>query len=567
MKKLLLTGLAGLCCVLHSTAQVDFNELEEVTSTYLIKNVHFQKSAGDSMTLTNILVRDGLIHKVGQNLQPPFDARTINADSMYAYPSFIDALSHAGILKKEEGKRPDVKFPGAPPDDIAGITPQNKALDVFNPSDNTLKDLRESGFAIAHSVPRGKMLPGKGAVISLQGNNKDAMAIRDDASVYFQFERTRGLYPSTVIGIMAKWRDLYRNAEIAAQHATLYESSGGGVARPKVSEAIKALVPLTNGDESLFVQARNSKDVFRALELQKELGHKMVLANIEQGWYALDAIRASGAPVVLSAKLPKPDKEKKKGKAEKGEKKKSDQPMDPEKEALKKRKAESLKAYESQAAVFEKAGIPFAISMMDTKGKDLKANLKRMMAAGLSEKGAMAAMTTHPASLLGISHLAGSIEEGKLANIFITDKPYFDDDAHIKYIFVDGHFEELKIKTKKVKGKEGESEEPADAVFGRWAFEVEIPGQTQTGKIVIDKNDGDYAISVTGDDDPDDVDEARDIDISGRNLTFTIDIEDDGVTMEVDFDIEVDDDTFEGTVSVGEFGSFAITGIKYNDPD
>ena len=113
-------------------------------------------------------------------------------------------------------------------------------------------------------------------------------------------------------------------------------------------------------------------------------------------------------------------------------KKKAKKEENPETKMLKEKKKKSHDEYVSQAAMFEKQRINFSFSTLDTKSKDIRSNILRMVKGGLSENGALAALTTNPASLLGISAMAGTVEQGKIANIFITDKPYFEEKSKIQ---------------------------------------------------------------------------------------------------------------------------------------
>ena len=164
---------------------------------------------------------------------------------------------------------------------------------------------------------------------------------------------------------------------------------------------------------------------------------------------------------------------------------------------LKKKKKQSHDEYVGQAAMMEKKGIKFSFSSLDTKSKDIRPNLLRMVEGGLSEKGALAALTTNPASLLGISNMAGTVEKGKIANLFISDKPYFDKEAKIKYLIIDGKLKENKEKKKKKK-KEGSGE--AVTMAGNWSYEVETPGEGQSGRMVIEGSGEDLEIKVNSSD-------------------------------------------------------------------
>ena len=219
---------------------------------------------------------------------------------------------------------------------------------------------------------------------------------------------------------------------------------------------------------------------------------------------------------------------------------------------LKERKKKSHDEYVSQAAMFEKQKINFSFSTLDAKSKNIRNNILRMVKGGLSENGALAALTTNPASLLGISAMAGTVEQGKIANIFITDKPYFEEKAKIKYLIIDGEVKHNKEEKKK-KGDGGTVE-----LAGKWSYEVEIPGETQSGTMIIKGSGDDLEVSTNSSDEPADFIDGTNMSLDGSALSFDINV--DGMTYSISVDF--DGDTFEGTVSLGEFGTFPMTGSK-----
>ncbi|MFQ5652252.1 MAG: hypothetical protein ACE5IY_20170 [bacterium] len=60
---------------------------------------------GRSIENGTIIVRDGVITKVGADVAIPADARTWDYAGMTVYPGLIDGYSQLGIEKKKEKKR------------------------------------------------------------------------------------------------------------------------------------------------------------------------------------------------------------------------------------------------------------------------------------------------------------------------------------------------------------------------------------------------------------------------------------------------------------------------------
>jgi len=574
MKKLKLSLIVVLCLSLHYlSAQVDYDKVGEVTSSFYLQNVHIVQSPGKIIEGGAVLIKDGIIQQVGSAVKIPYDAEVIKADSMYVYAAFIDGLSHAGVKKEENNEeRPKVRFPGDPPDEVAGITPGKEVATLYDAKESSVSKMREAGYGIAHVVPRGKMLPGYGSIVSLSGNADKNTMLMENVSLFSQFKTSRGVYPGTIIGIIAKYKDLYRNATYKMKHNKSYVMSPQGMERPDISDAEAAFFPVIENKMPVFFVTEKHKDIARAIQLKKELGFDMVVADVEQGYGMHKKLKGMNIPVLLSLSLPKEIKEDKKekdkkekaedGKEKKEEKKKEEkiEKKTPEQIALEKRKKESYDQYITQAAVMEKDGIPFAFSMINSKPKELQATIRRMIAAGLSEKAALAALTTNAAKLLKIQNIAGTVEQGKMANLMVSDKPFFEEGAMIRYMFVDG--QKFSYEAKKKKAKKNSEGEEVD-VEGVYSYEATVPGEVQTGTMRIEKDGDNYKVIIISDNDPTDEDKGENVNLDGNNLTYTLDLE----GMILAFDVEFSDDEFDGTVSVGEFGSFPLTGTKKSDPE
>lgn len=361
------------------------NEPKQVTSTFALQNVTIVQAPGKMIEGGTVVVKDGLIHAVGKNVSIPFDAKKVKADSMYVYAGFIDGASHVGIPKvenKEEGRRrnrSEIKNPGNPPNDKAGIQPERPVRDLIKADEKSIADMRKLGFTTAHVVPDGKMLPGKGAIVMLAGESVNDMILVENTALFAQFKGAGGVFPNTVIAVMSKFRDLYKQAEQAKAHEAAFMKSPSGLKRPTSDPVLEAFYPVIDGKQAIFMKASNMKDLSRAMVLQKELGYELVLTEVKQGWNYTDQMK--DAKVFLSLDLPKAPKEDKKKEKEE-EKEKTAEEL--EKEAMEKRRAERMKQFETQASTLAGKGINFGFSTLDAKAKDIRANLGRMIEGGLS---------------------------------------------------------------------------------------------------------------------------------------------------------------------------------------
>ena len=557
MKKLSLHILVLLLTPVICFSQVDYDKIKKATNKLFIKDVIIHDKPGSKIEYGAILIEDGIIKQIGKRLSEPDDALILSADSLHVYPAFIDALSHTGIKKDEDGERPKVKFPGAPPDDVAGITPGKSAFTDINAESGDIKSLRELGFGISHVAPRGRMLPGQTAVISLSGKSKNEILLKENLANYTQLRSARGVFPSTMIGVLTKFRELYKQAEGADIHLTKYKASPVGMQRPSYSDAITAMIPVTKKKQKVFFKAESAKDVHRVLALKKELGFDLVLTDVKQAYPVIDKIKSFNVPVMVSLDLPEKPEEEKEDKDDE-EDKKDNEFTDEEMMQLKERKAKAYQEYVGQVSQMEKAGINFGFSWIKAKPKKMQENIQTLIENGLSEETALKGLTTVPAQILGISNIAGTAEKGKMGNLIISTAPIFEKDAKIKFMIVDGEVFEYEIKKKKKKSSSGEEVE----IAGTYSYEITQFGAN--GTFIISKDDDNYKVIMTDADDGSEL-EAKNVEREGNNLAFDLKIEEDGFSMDVSVSLDFEEEDYEGNVST-DFGAAPIEGSKI-DPN
>jgi len=534
-------------------SQSDPSGERRVTGTYAIKNATVTTAPGKTISGATILIKNGLIEAVGTNIRIPIEAQIIEGDSLFIYPGFIDGASSSGVSKPADPERPSNFDPSNPPDENAGITPWRNVLDNFDFKNSQVSDWRKSGFTIAQIVPDGGMLPGKSAIVVL-GGNASTNILAQNTAVNAKFRGAgggRGSYPGTQLGIMAKFRDLYKNAEYSAQHQRLF-ASNSGLNRPEVNKTLQAFYPVIDKSIPILFEVSNDLEIRRALSLQKENGFRLVLVGVTEADMVINEIKSANAQVLLSMKLP--DDKITKAKTEE---------LSEEMQARTKRAKEAYENSLKQAGLLEKAGIPFGFTSMGGKSTDLTKNLKLMVENGLSENGALAALTTLPANILGIQKFAGTIEKGKLANMVIFTAPMLSDGAQIKHVVADGYIFDYEAKPKKVAN--GNSENGAVNINGEWEYTSDTPAGSSGGIMTIKKEGDSYKGNITYDNPAGNGtanSEMKNISVSGNYLTFSFDVAAGGMSLEVTVSGDIDGNQFSGNMSLADFGSFPLNATK-----
>ncbi|SFT49571.1 Imidazolonepropionase [Algoriphagus locisalis] len=555
MKKPLL--YAGVFCIMVSglfsytsaQAQSDPTGKKPITDTYAITNATVFTSPGQAGVKATVLIKDGLIQGVGSNLTLPKETKTIAGDSLFIYPGFIAGASDVGITRPKDPDRPDDFVSSNPPDEIAGITPWRSAVDQFSIKDSKVDDLRKVGFTVAQITPDGGMIAGKTAIILL-GSENSTNLLKENTALAANFRGSRGMYPGTAVGVMAKFREVYDNTKLTSERSQKY-STVAGLKRPEITPTYSAMQEVTSGQIPVMFTTSSELEIRRAINLQKEKGFKLVLTGLEEYEGVLDVIKASGAAVLVKLEIPD-------DKAIKAMK-------DDASEEVKALNARVKKAYDdaiAQASKLEEAGIPFAFSTVGVKSGDIMKALQKMIENSLSEEAALAALTTNPASILGLSKVAGSIEKGKMANLILSTDSLFAEDSQIKHVVVDGIIFDYETKPKK-KASTGGNSDGSVKIDGNWEYTSESPAGSGTGVLAIQKDGTSYTGTITYDD-PSGSGKATapisNVVLDGSSLSFSFTVTANGMEILVNVTGEVSEGSYDATMSVGEFGSFPFNG-------
>ncbi|MDZ4701636.1 MAG: amidohydrolase family protein [Rhodothermales bacterium] len=543
--------------------------LPPVTRTYAIVNARIVQAPGRVIPRGTVLVRDGLITGVGAGVSVPFDAEVIPGDSLVVYAGFIDGLSNAGIpAPKPENTNttaPDVSR-SDPPDAAAGIQPERFAHAMIDPEDSSIAELRNAGFTAAHIVPYGNMLPGSGAVVLLDGTSAGRMVLASDVSMFFQFDGARRVYPATPMGVMAKFRQLYREAERRQHMETLYASSARGIARPAYDPVHYAFFPVIAGEKPVFIYADNALEIYRALRLQQALGFKIMIGGLYQAFDALDQLAAANVPLFLTLKLPNdvPDSGKKDSvlttdstphsagfnpnfrTTSYGE-------VAAETQNLAARQAIFRQQYIQTAADLHEAGLRFGFTTKEVKPADIHKNLRKMVKAGLPEDAALAALTTDTAGLLGLSDNLGTVETGKIANLVVANGPLFAEKTALRLVFVDG--KKFEVEAKKPDSARKDTTAAGVNAIGSWEFVAETAGMrgilTFTGS--PDAMDGNLEAEGQT------LRPLQNVAFTGNQLSFEFFIEEMGAIKAA---LVIDGNTLDGTFTTDDDSILAVTGSR-----
>jgi imidazolonepropionase-like amidohydrolase len=409
-------------------------------SRLAIRDARVYTVSGPVLEKTTVLIKDGLIEAVGENIPIPAGVTVIDGTGLNVYPGLIDALSTWGIAELAApatpaggGRGGAQPAPVTPAPSTTATPPQPrargpedrpntftwvKAADLVKPSDRRIETARSAGFTTAVTFPRQGILAGHGAVINLAGENGGDMVVDPSAGLYTTLT-TGGFasFPGSLMGAMAYLRQIWIDAAYYRAAKEAYAKDPVAIARPSYDRALEGLLEV----HRLLIPATSRVQIDRMLRFGAEFKTPFVLYGGHEAFRAADDLKKARVPVILNVKWPAKERE-----------------SDPE-EIPSLRTLQLRDKAPTTPAVLAAAGVPFAISSegLDTP-KDILKALKKSIDVGLKPADAIRALTLSAAEIYGVASRLGSIDTGKIANLTLVKGDLFDEKSKVEMVFIDG---------------------------------------------------------------------------------------------------------------------------------
>jgi imidazolonepropionase-like amidohydrolase len=412
-----------------------------------IRNARIVTVSGPAIAKGTVVLRDGLIEAVGENVPAPADAWVVDGEGMTVYPGLIDAMSTVGIPSLApapaaatiggRGGRGQTTTTQAPttaaapaaprsmgPEDRPQTTSWVLAADEIQPSDARIATVRSAGFTTTVTFPERGIFGGQGSVIDLSAAEKAGeMVVAPSVGQWISVGRGGfafgGGFPSSLMGYIAYVRQIYLDADHYKLVKDAYTKDPRGMTRPQYDRALEGVL----ASQRILLPANRLVEMDRMLRFAAELKQPVILYGMREGYRpeAATLLKKYNSPVLVSLKWSEPARD-----------------ADPEQvESM--RNLENIDKGPSTPALLQKAGVPFALYAdgLD-QPREFQRAVKRAIDAGLSREDAIRALTLAPARIYNLADRLGSIEKGKIGNLVVTKGDLFDDNTRIQMIFVDG---------------------------------------------------------------------------------------------------------------------------------
>ena len=500
--------------------------------------------SGPPIEGATVVISRGIITAVAKDAAIPPEAWVIDGKGLTVYPGLVDAFTDVGIPvaapSGAEGgpRRPQEQSRG--PQDRPASTPWRSGADEANLSDKRIETWRNGAFTTVICAPRGGFFPGQAAVLNLAGERAGDLVVKSPVAIPLSFQTSGGFgggFPDSLLGVLAYIHQVWLDTDWSMKAQAVYEKNPRGVARPRYDRTETALAEAVEDHALVLVPANNAVQLRRAMELIERWQVKGAIYGGQMGYEVAPEIAAKKLPVLVDLKWPEAEKD-----------------ADPEaKPSL--RTLRFRDRAPSTPAALAKAGVKFAFySGGIAAPKDILKAAKKSIDAGLAPDAALRAFTLSPAEIFGVADRLGSVENGKIANLVVTDGDLFDEKTKIKMVFVDGRRFEAH-----------EPEKPKDPpkgdITGKWKLSYTTPEgpEESTADLTMDK-DGTISGTLTSQRGTANIIRGY---LSADKFSFTINIVLDQGGTDVTFTGTFDGTTLKGSISVSTLGlSFDFTGVK-----
>ena len=504
--------------------------------TFAIRGAKVVPVSSPPLENATVVVSRGIITAVGTNVTIPPDAWVIEGKGLTVYPGLIDGFTDVGVAAAapaatagDGGTRQQPPISRGP-EDRPSTTPWRSAADEVNPADPRVETWRSAGFTTVVATPKGGMFPGQAAVLDLGGERAGDLVVKSPVAVPVSLQAPGGFrnFPGSQMGSIAYVRQVWLDTNWETQAEAIYEKNPRGVERPKYDRSEAALAAALGKHAVVLIPGNTSLQIRRSLRLAEEWKLNAVLYGAQMGYEVAPEIAAKKMPVLVDLKWPEADKD-------------ADPEATPSLRTLRFRDRAP-----SSPAALGKSGVKFAFySGGITAPKDILPAVKKSIDAGLSPEAALRALTLSPAEIFGVAETLGSIENGKIANLVVTDGDLFDKKTKVKIVFVDGRKYEVREILRP-------SEPPKGDMTGKWKLSFTTPqGQEEATADLTMQPDGTLTGSVASDRGTGSVFSGW---VSGEKFSFTINISIEGSSGDVVFT-----GTFEGTSMKGSIQAMGYT--------
>jgi imidazolonepropionase-like amidohydrolase len=401
-------ALAALVCALPARVAAQASPGQE--GTFVIRGATVWTGTGQTLENANVVIRDGRIEAVGADATAP-GATEIDGRGRFVYPGMINAYTPLGLAEIGGISTMNLRS------ELGEFNPHMRAIVAINVDSDMMAITRANGVTTAITAPSGGVISGQAALVNMAGWTWEDMAVEQAAAFVVNYPRQPsfrfggfGGPPNPAAERAARERV---EAQIRELKTVLTTARAYNEARAAGSEQTdlmyEALRPLLRGEVPALISADTDEQIRAAVELGREYGMKVIINGGRDAWKVRDLLADNDVAVVLGSIQSTPA---------------DDAPYD---------------AVFAQPGVLHEAGVKFAFSTGSAaNARHVPYHAALAVGYGLPKEAALRALTIWPAEMFGAADQIGSIEPGKVANLFIASGDPLDIRTQVNEIFIKG---------------------------------------------------------------------------------------------------------------------------------
>lgn len=443
---------------------------ENPPDAVFLENARVVMAPGKVLESASIAIRGTSIVAVGPDIDPPVGANIIDCSGKTIYAGLIDAYGEVEVPE--------------PPTGNAGhwngyVLPRRSATTAIKSISNVSAS-RTQGVTMRLIAPEGAIVKGISCLVMLDGNSS-ATLVDEDVAQHLQLtvprDKRRDSYPNSPMGAIALLRQTLADADWYTRAWNTYNAKSD-LPRPTRNDDLARLAK-DRLHGTFIVDCPNERMALRAEQIASEFSLEMMIRGSGREYRDLQAIAATGRPILVPVDFP-------------------DAPDVASEAAADDATLQQLMHWHfspQNPAMLADAGVTFCLTSDGLD--DPKSFLKNICAAverGLPADAALAAVTTTPASLFGVSDIAGSVQAGGLANLVVTDGDLFNGDTKVLETWVAGNRFEHDVA----------GNASADSLVGTWKTSVKVDGKKIPVRVKLKLEKTKWSGEILGEDSPQD---------------------------------------------------------------
>ena len=413
MKKLLYLLSGVLLFTATGFSQPTVYPAPENNAIIFITHATIHVGNGNIINDGTIQINKGKIEKVGANIPVPADAKVFDVKGKQVYPGLISSITNLGLKEVEAGVRGTNDY-----QELGNMNPSIRSIVAYNTASNVTNVLRSMGILLANVIPQDEggsrqLISGTSSVVQLDAWNYEDAAYKMDGQMHFNMPSLalrRNSFSS------ASQEDPVKRAlEQIESVKSFFKEAKAYLAEPVHKETnlnYEATKNLFDKKQKFFVHCNAVKEMLLAIDFVKEFGFDVVIVGGADSWQIAPLLKQNNIAVILgqSHSLPVANDDD------------VDQPF-------------------KTPYLLQKSGVLFAIADNDgtTRGRNLMYNAGTASSYGLTKEEALSAITFNAAKILGIDNITGTLEEGKDANIIVSEGDIMDmEHSVVELAFIQG---------------------------------------------------------------------------------------------------------------------------------